>query len=676
MLLLLLVSSYCYDSSLETIDDLSYANFSITGESNNLTWEQMKLNFMKKLDFNINDFTIKNLNNENGGGFKYSGTEIYINLQNASFFNCSSNQGGSLFFQGYKQLSVDNCLFLNSSSSSYGGSKYVTSIDTVLFSNTQYISSKSGSYGGAMYISSSTSILSNCSFLHNFASGVGGSLYISSPKMEINNCSFTNCTSLSDGGTAYLSSSTLISINNSIFNTSKGRTGGTLWITSSRSVLNGSRFSKSNSSLEGGTAYISSSINSSISNCDFMDSRGSSGGTLWILSPSIDMKNNTFVNSSSISAGGSHYLSCSYCKYNQIWFKNTSSGTTGGATHIESSTNGGLFHFSDCFFGECRSSTNGGAIYINFRLNDITEVYSCTFYSCISGQEGGAVCFVNSNRGSFVCDLKRICISECSTSSTTTSNRGSTFLIDSYAENHLISLSMVTASSCGTLGKGTGTFYINFGQQKGDGLNISYCSSFLGSGSYFSPYFAAIYEFNNFVNCTSSSSYCIYCQLAQPSSYSFEITRSNFLNNEGLMNIFYVVCGTSFKWLLRYSILYSNKGTLFYSTTNHQVQYCYIVHSGTYSNGYIQNTLCFTTTSTSVLTPTYALSHYSTYLCAIPNDQEPLEVPCQTIPEELIPPECPPIPSTCNIPSDGSSLYFGLASTFFHILTTSIVNLI
>jgi len=318
-------------------------------------------------------------------------------------------------------------------------------------------------------------------------------------------------------------------------------------VSSNLSIV-GCNFQNSLSSSNGGTAYISSSINSSISNCDFMDSRGSYGGTLWITSPSIDMKNNTFVNSSSSLAGGSHYLSCRNSKYNQIWFKNTSSGTTGGATHIESLTNGGLFHFSDCFFGECRSSTNGGAIYINFRLNDITEVYRCTFYSCISGQEGGAVCFVNSNRGSFVCDLKRICISECLTSSTTTSHRGSAFLINSYTQNHLISLSMVTASSCGTLSKGTGTFYINYGQQKGDGLNISYCSSSLGSGSYFSPYFAANYEFNNFVNCTSSSSYCIYCQLFQSSGYAFDLSNSNFLNNEASYYVFQIYCSVNFRY--------------------------------------------------------------------------------------------------------------------------------
>jgi len=599
-------------------------------------------------------------------------------IKNSSFLNSrSSNRGGTAYVSANLLSIVSESNFMNSLGW-IGGTLSIIS-PLVELNNNSFKNSSSTNNGGTAYISSSTnSSISNCEFLDSRGSA-GGTLWISSSQVvDMKNNSFKNSSSTSDGGTAYISSSTNSSISNCEFIDSRGLSGGTLWISSQVIDMKNCSFKNSISTSNGGTACISSSTNSTISNCTYIDSIGNSGGTLWITSPSIDMKNNTFINSISSSAGGSHYLNCSNSKYNQIWFKNISSGTTGGATHIESSTNGGLFHFSDCFFGECRSSTNGGAIYINFRLNDITEVYSCTFYSCISGQEGGALCFVNSNRGSYACDLKRICISECSTSSTTTSHRGSAFLIVSHTQNHMISLSMVTASSCGTLGKGTGTFYVYYGQQKGDGLNISYCSSFLGSGFYCLPYFAANYEFNNFVNCTSSSSYCIYCQLAQPSSYSFDITRSNFLNISSTEFIFLVNISSSNKWNLRYSVLYGNLAPVLFrsqTTHSHEVQYCFIVHTGSYTST-IQLLLCVTTQSTSVLTPTHALSHYSTNLCQVPNDQEPLEIPCQTIPEELIPPECPPIPSTCNIPSDGGSLYFSLVSTIFHIITTSLVNLL
>jgi len=730
MLHIFICRTSCYDSLINLNDDLSYANFSITGEENNISIEEKSINVLKQIDFNVMDFSIKNTNNTEGGGFRYSGTEIFMNVKNASFINCSSNLGGSIYFSGIYPLYINNSSFRNSSSTSHGGTGYISTVSNTTILNSLFELSN-GTEGGSLWISSPNILTRNCSFMSSKSSSDGGSIYIStSQNTLISESTFMNSKG-NKGGTAFIKTTATISIINNLFKDSNGNSGGTLNLDTQNASIIGCRFfnscsssgggstyisSSSNTKLEnsiflnsyslsgggaayvtsskntsllncsfincsslsnGGTAYISSSINTSINNCSFVNSSGLSGGTLIVYSPYVEFSNSSFIDVYSKSQGGSSYIYSKYCKFCQIWIENSTSENLGGATYIYSTNDGGLFHFSDSFFGDCKTSQDGGAIYIVFSLNDIIEVYSCTFFSCICQREGGALCFVNNNRGSFVVDLKRVCIFNCKTTSSTTSHRGSSILIESHTQYNLISLSLITISSCGSLDKGTGTLYINLGQQKGDGMNISYCSSFLGSGSFFSPNFAANYDFNNLINCSSSSTYCIFNKILS-SSYSFEFTKSNIINSGASSYVFNVDCGYHYKWSFRYSILYGNKGTLFYVNqgTNQYVQYCYIVHSGTYSNANFQYTLCVTTQSTSVLTPTYALSHYSTYLCAIPNEQGSLEVPCQTIPEELIPPECPPIPSTCNVPTEAAAQFIGLISTVIHIISSSYMILL
>jgi len=64
MLFILLNCVIGYDISSSLSDDLSYANFSVSGISNDQELEIQKINAMSQVDFNMKDFTIRNIKNK------------------------------------------------------------------------------------------------------------------------------------------------------------------------------------------------------------------------------------------------------------------------------------------------------------------------------------------------------------------------------------------------------------------------------------------------------------------------------------------------------------------------------------------------------------------------------------------------------------------------------------
>jgi len=253
---------------------------------------------------------------------------------------------------------------------------------------------------------------------------------------------------------------------------------------------------------------------------------------------------------------------------------------------------------------------------------------------------------------------------------------GTSIYASSSVQDILLSIDLTSCINSGKIGCSLGTLYLVYGQQNGYGVNITKCISKDSSGLFLMPYTTATYQYFTISNCTSSYNNIIYIN-SQGSSIDFAL--SNILHNTGSPNIFTCYGGQINKVILKNSFFYGNNGVLYFSNSQAQiVRNSYIIHSGTVQSGFTIES-CVTTASTSILSPTVIISHYSTYLCHTPYELGILEFPCQTMPETLPIFECPtnpPAPTTCDIFTEGAVFNFVSISSLNHFILSSLLNIL
>ena len=481
---------------------------------------------------------------------------------------------------------------------------------------------------------------------------IGGSLRYTSPQvfLNINSLSFKNSRSQSSGGSVNLDTSYDIILNNCSYNNSSAvSTGGSVHASSTNSIIiQYSRF--------------------------FNSSAGNNGGSIYSMSNNAVILTDSIFNTTKGQNGGSAYVNTAKCNISKTWFENSEATNGGGSLFIQGLSSNQFYEVLDCFFGECKSSQNGGAVHIYSSSYSITKIYDCTFYSCsTNGGHGGAL-YIATQSNSIGCDLQKICFSQCMINSTSSAYYGTALYVSSSTQDYLLSFDQLTFSNCGVLSVSQRTVFLYNGQQLAQCLNFSKCDSQEMSGFYLYPYFSSTYMFFNIVNCSSTTSCVVYIYYQ---SGQIDVSKMNTIYNSCNSAVIRER-GSTNMIIIKFSVFYGNIGTLFIIDSQYQMlRNCYIVHSGTLHSGFNFD-LCVTTLSTSVLTPTHIITHYSTYMCQTPYELGVLEVPCQTMPEGIYSVECPtnpPIPTTCDIHTADAAFNIVSISSIIRLMISSLINI-
>jgi len=458
-----------------------------------------------------------------------------------------------------------------------------------------------------------------------------------------------------------------------------GSGGGSLRYVNPQVVLKVNNLSIENSlsTGNGGSFFMQSPFTLKVSNCSFLNSSAAShGGSVYAQTTNSVIITQSLCNKTRGQHGGSAYIYSGKCNITKSWFTNSEATQSGGSLFICGTSSNLFYQINDCFFGECKCADSGGAIYVSSPTNSLTEIIDCTFYSCYSSGGNGGAIYISTQGGSIYCNIKRICFSMCLIENTSPSLSGTSLYIISSSQDLLLSMEMITCSKSGKSGRSVGSISLYYGQQSAIGINLSFCLSKESSGFEFYPSTTASYQFLNVIQCSSNSNRI--CYLYPQSTGSVDLSNSNVLNNTGSSSVIRVY-GYLNKFIIKNSVFYGNSGILFIIEYQTQiVRNSYIVHSGTLHSGFVFES-CITTSSTSFLTQTHILTHYSTYLCPTPQELGILEIPCQTIPEGIYPVDCPtnpPAPTTCVIHTADAVYNIISMSSMFQLIISSLLNIL
>ena len=413
--------------------------------------------------------------------------------------------------------------------------------------------------------------------------------------------------------------------------------------------INSSEFISNSISGSGASIYfVDTNADVTINNCTFQDQNATSnGGASYLQVKYSEFNDIKSLYSKSSSKGGFGYITASRSLIRSSSFERSISSNGGGAFYFTIGQNNNIQEIVGCYFGFCKSDTQGGAIMIE--LSSISYVFMSenTFFFCESKSHGGAI-YITSNQ--LITDIKKQCISYCCIN-VSGALSGHTIFIQGQQNQYQIKLNMITCSNCGTPTYSNCLFHILYGEQFVQGLNLSNNKADTKSIGYFVPYLASVFQYNNFINnANNNKEYNLWFQTTggTPIDFSF----SNVIGNSGSPHTIMYHYGAANMFSIRYCILLSNIATtsLLGSSTTHTqlIRGSYIVHSGTW-NQYYTNDNCIV--HSSISTSTYILSHYSTYLCLTPSELGILQYSpsqnCQTI---------PPIPTTCNFATNNEQI--------------------
>ena len=613
-----------------------------------------KNNFKKHLHlksetFNGNDFNISNINltfnNFNSSNIIVEPFKSINITFSDSWMNNNQNlaSGGSLRITNpIVYLTINNTYFNNSKIIGNGGGIYIDNHNHIILINSSFENNSATLNGGSIYSTNSQSInIKNTSIKNSKALGSGGSLYSSSNgNIIINDLFSENSSSNSNGGTIFSSSSNGKTIINNIItkNTSANSNGGSLCVNSYYGdiLINNLTTENSKSTSYGGSLYLQSYYNIYLSSIIVKNSSSSSrGGTLFSTNTNLlSISSSIFENSNSTNFGGSAYISSYNSKIFSSIFKKSYSSLNGGCLYYvySSSINEIIF----CHFEECITNQNGGAIFISISSTFTISINESTFYKCRSIQSGGSF-FINSS--SLNIFLSKICISNSTIDTSGTTYLGNALYLGTNSNSNQQKIDLVSCSNCGKIGFGFGTIYQLYGQQNILSLNLSSNLAQKSSIGYFNPYSSSTYLYCNFFKCNSSTSDCLYLKSV---GNFIDLDYTNIISNNGISYCIYFYYTLDItKFFIKYSIFHDNPAStyLLFSFNNYlqNLRNCYIKHQGNWGYGFTNENNIFS----SYYTPTYLLTHYSTFLCNTPNELGILnlpQIPCQT----LLPP-----PTSC-----------------------------
>lgn len=386
--------------------------------------------------FTLFNNTFQNIFAGNSGGAVYCSSINEIKFNKNSYTDCSSKNGGCLYFVGANttSISIVEENIINSKSSVDGGTMYFEKTSNAMIQiNQSTLITSSGRTGGVIFCNGANSI-------------------------SMNENSFDNC-SANDGGVAYFYDITNVASYSSNFSNIKSMTiGGSFHIAFSKKVdFINSNFKNSSLPNEqeeraktqwGGSIYISSNADVTIDNCIFniSDCINGSGGACYleklteftlVRSKFIDCRAQDFggaihlTGSSSVNMNGNSFIRC-------IMFNESNTdGRIGGAINLESSTPvtvkrntfedclayhfGGAISFStfnrlelvENIFRNCtvRSDRGGAVRMISVEYIDLIKN---TFILCTAKQYGGAVYLEKINKVPYVTKFTGDVFEECS----------------------------------------------------------------------------------------------------------------------------------------------------------------------------------------------------------------------------------------------------------------------
>ena len=218
-------------------------------------------------------------------------------------------------------------------------------------------------------------------------------------------------------------------------------------------------------------------------------------------------------------------------------------------------------------------------------------------------------------------DISKVCYTNCYINSSSTTLYRTCFYIELSSIN-LLKLNFISCFNYGETIYSSGTCYLYPGEHYCNGLNLSKNYTHSISISNFYPTFSSIYQYNNFLNCSSSSNHDLYFNYG---GYQIDLDYSNFIGNNGKSYIVYYLSGLEYKLFIKYSIFISNLAITYLMFSSSHIQtarLCYIIHFGNWCSNF-NNENCLIVSS---YTKTFLLTHYSTYLYNTPNELGDLNV--------------------------------------------------
>ena len=408
----------------------------------------------------------------------------------------------------------------------------------------------------------------------------------------------------------------------------------------------------------GGSFFSNSTKNTILSNLILTNSHcNQSGGVIYTINKeNITISQNVFINSSSKLIGGTAHITTGSSNIFENWIETSNSFDLGGSFYIYCSTTNTNDIFN-CYFGFCSSIKSGGALYIiAFNIN----IKECTFFYCSSKENGGAI-FVSKSILKIL--ISKICCNYCSINES--SNFHGTAIFLNGGGNYLQKVEYVSFSKCNAK-LSYSPIYMNSGEQFFHSNNFSQNSLMYYCGGRFQPYYTSIYQYINFKNSTSTTGTLSYFYRY---SSSMDLEFCNIIENDCKnYGIYFEARSGANCLIIKYCIFINNilSNYLLYSTNANQIyRSCYIVHSGNI-NYYFVNDNSITSTS---LTKTFIITHYSTFLCQTPLELGGLEI--------IISQNCNilPTPTECIFFTNEGSLSGSLINSIIHLLFISLINI-
>ena len=387
--------------------------------------------------------------------------------------------------------------------------------------------------------------------------------------------------------------------------------------------INNTNFKNNSNSKEGGAVFLDVLHEVIVDNCTFENHYSdSNGGSTNIISDSFIHHSNTkSINSTSKSSGGYGYFYTSRSNFSNNWIEKSNSIVHGGGIYLQGSTSN-LHNIINCFFADCISQYNGGALFISANNIKISE---STFFRCISKYNGGSIYISGS-----ALHIIKICCNNCSLTQSG-GYYGSSFYLSASGlqKMSLISLSLISNPVSYS------TFYSIAGEHVYDSFNFSYNLVYQYSCGYIYPYASSTYQYFNVINSSSQTNCHLYYY-----NYKVDFSFSNIINNQGGSYWLFFQQGGGSNWfIIKYSILMNNNVStyLLYSNSYYQIaRTCYIVHTGNWQYYFTNENSIVQTTFTS----TYIITHYSTFLCLTPNELGILQIITENCEIKPTPTEC------------------------------------
>jgi hypothetical protein len=263
-------------------------------------------------------------------------------------------------------------------------------------------------------------------------------------------------------------------------------------------------------------------------------------------------------------------------------------------------------HVSDCLFRYITSTTDGGALYCNSVQYVLVE--SCSFFSCKTSDNAGAIYFENSNNGQ--CVLNEVCGYDCCTTTYYNMQFGYMYMNNGVTNKNYVNYSSI--SRCvNEITNAQFTLYLYYGNNCCPSVNSSMNKCHGRSGIYCNPsldsnFVTCSLSYSTFVDNNSTVYTCISLYMA---GAKYEIKSCNILRNtlgSGSEGIIYTRGIT----MIQDSCILENKATyIFYASSSYTITLSNCTVDSTSKSGSltIQNTV----TKSFIL----ALNHMSTQNC-------------------------------------------------------------